>query len=303
MDPVRPIEDALDTLQPAADAKGVRIEAVLDRSLGPISGDSERLQQVVWNLVSNAIKFTPKGGHVQVRLEAVGSHVEIVVQDDGPGIPPDFLPHVFERFRQADSSSTRGYKGLGLGLAIVRHLVELHGGSVHATNRAGPPGAIFTVALPLRAVVTPAVTFALGDQPMSGDPRPLGPSLAGVTVIVVDDEADARDLLVVSLARAGAQVTACETAGEVLQLLAEIRPHVLLADVEMPEMDGYALMREVRGLPRDRGGLTPAIALTAYASAEDRVRALTAGFDLHLAKPVQLSELQAATARLAGKRR
>jgi PAS domain S-box-containing protein len=300
VDPAHAIDDAIDTLRPAAEGKQVKVEAVLDRSAGPISGDPERLQQIVWNLVSNAIKFAPKGGRVVVRLEAVRSEVKIAVEDDGPGIPEDFLPHVFERFRQADASSTRGYKGLGLGLAIVRHLVELHGGEVHAGNREDGPGAVFTVVLPRRPVAVPALPpGAPALQRVSTEVVDIGPSLSGVRVLVVEDDDDARDLLTISLQQAGAEVRATGSAPSVLQLLPDERPHVLLADVEMPGMDGYTLMSEVRRLPRDRGGLTPAIALTAYAGIADRVRALSAGFDLHLAKPVQIRELRAAVARLA----
>ncbi len=296
--PLKVVEDAIESLRPAADAKGVRIESILDPHAGPISGDPERLQQVVWNLLSNAVKFVPKGGRVQVRLEAVNSHVEIVVEDDGPGIPPEFLPHVFERFRQADSSSTRGHKGLGLGLSIVQHLVELHGGSVRAANCEGG-GAVFTVVVPRRAILSSAVTQPLG----AGGVADGGPSLRGVKVMLVDDEQDAREMLALGLEKSGAEVVTLRSAGEVADRIAGFRPHVLLADIEMPGVDGYMLLRELRSRPPDEGGLTPAIAITAYAAMEDRIRALSAGFDLHLPKPVQLAELRTAVARLAGQRR
>jgi PAS domain S-box-containing protein len=303
IDPVAVIQSALDTVAPAAAARNIRVEAVLNPDAGPISGDAERLQQVVWNLLSNAIKFTPKGGHVQVRLEAVNSHVEIIVEDNGPGIPADFLPHVFERFRQADSSSTRSHKGLGLGLAIVRHLVELHGGSVRAQNRSGQTGAVFTVALPRRAVLGSAVADARPGVAAAGSTPDTGPSLRGIRVMLVDDEPDARELLALGLEQSGAEVRAFGTAAEVQRELLAFRPHVLLADIEMPGTDGYTLLRELRALAPEEGALTPAIAITAYAGTEDRIRALSAGFDLHLSKPVQLPELRAAVARLAGQRR
>jgi len=303
IDPVAVIENALDTVRPAAEAKDIQIEAILNPRAGPISGDSERLQQVVWNLLSNAIKFTPKRGRVHVRLEAINSHVQIVIEDNGPGIPADFLPHVFERFRQADSSSTRGHKGLGLGLAIVRHLVELHGGQVRAENRAERTGAVFTVSLPRRAVVNAAVSngdSALSTPQAMSDPAP---SLRGIRVMLVDDEPDARELLKVGLEHSGAEVMAVESAAEVQRQLGLHRPHVLLADIEMVGTDGYTLLRQLRARRPEEGGLTPAIAITAYAGPEDRIRALSAGFDLHLSKPVQLSELRVAVARLAGQRR
>jgi PAS domain S-box-containing protein len=303
--PLNVIENALDTVRPAAAAREIRLEALLNPGAGPISGDADRLQQVVWNLLSNAIKFAPRGGRVEVRLEAVNSHVEIVVQDDGPGIPAEFLPHVFERFRQADSSSTRAHKGLGLGLAIVRHLVELHGGQVRAANRVDRSGACFTVALPRRAALGgAAVTGGLVRGTSPADPgEDAGPSLGGIRVMLVDDEADARELLTVALQQGGADVMAVPTPAEVHRQLALYRPHVLLADIEMPGTDGYGLLREVRERRPEDGGLTPAIALTAYAGTEDRIRALSAGFDMHLAKPVQIRELRVAVARLAGQRR
>jgi CheY-like chemotaxis protein len=209
---------------------------------------------------------------------------------------------VFDRFRQADSSSTRAHKGLGLGLAIVRHLVELHGGHVRAENRQGG-GAAFTVTLPRRAVLASAVVDGRPGGAAATAVHEGGPSLRGIRVMLVDDEPDARDLLAVGLQQNGAEVRALASAADVLREVAAYRPHVLLADVEMPGMDGYMLLRDLRARPPESGGLTPAIALTAYAGTEDRIRALSAGFDLHLAKPVQLPELRAAVARLAGQRR
>jgi PAS domain S-box-containing protein len=303
--PLAAIEHAVDTIRPTADAKNIRVETILDPSAGPISGDEERLQQILWNLLSNAVKFAPKGGRVLVRLEAVNSQVVITVEDNGPGIAASFLPHLFERFRQADSSSTRAHGGLGLGLAIVRHLVELHGGRVRAANRQDGTGAVFTVQLPRRPVMTGHAEPAGTRHPAVSPPAPSAAdnSLQGMRVMVVDDEADARDLLGVSLEQSGAEVRKLASAEAVMAELPSYRPHVLLADIEMPGKDGYSLLQLIRQLPPDQGGLTPAIAVTAYAGVEDRIRALAAGFDLHLPKPVQLDELRTAIARLAGQRR
>jgi PAS domain S-box-containing protein len=300
--PIAAIEAAIDTLGPAAAAKGIRIETVLDPSAGPVSGDPERLQQILWNLLSNAIKFVPKDGRIEVRLEAVNSYVEITVQDNGPGMDAAFLPHVFDRFRQADSSSTRAHGGLGLGLAIVRHLVELHGGEVRAANRTGSSGAIFTVRLPRRAIAIPAVADPVAAAGEARDTS-RGPYLRGIKVLVVDDEEDARDLVAAALGESGADVVKAASAGEALDAIGVFRPHVLIADIEMPGQDGYQLLTSLRARPEDAGALTPAIALTAYAGGDDRVRALSAGFDIHMAKPVGIAELRAAVARLAGQRR
>jgi PAS domain S-box-containing protein len=306
--PVHPytaIEQAVDTVRPAAAAKNIRVETILDPSAGPISGDEERMQQILWNLLSNAVKFTPKGGRVQVRLEAVNSHVAITVEDNGPGIADNFLPYVFQRFRQADSSSTRAHGGLGLGLAIVRHLVELHGGRVRAENRPEGSGAVFTVELPRRSVTVRDTESPMPRHPAVSPSPPASPpaSLHGVKVLLVDDEPDARELIAVSLEQSGASVVKTDSADAAVSALAEHRPHVLLADIEMPGKDGYSLLQAIRSLPADQGGLTPSIAITAYAGVEDRIRALAAGFDLHLPKPVQLDELTTAVARLAGQRR
>ncbi|PYQ15631.1 MAG: hybrid sensor histidine kinase/response regulator [Acidobacteria bacterium] len=295
------IQEALETVRPAAEAKGIRLEPRLEPSTGPIAGDPNRLQQVVWNLLSNAIRFTPREGRVQVRLEAVGLSAVVTVEDSGPGIAPDFLPHVFERFRQADGSSTRRHGGLGLGLAIVRHLVELHGGTVEAENRTGAPGAIFRVTLPRRGVSAEAGPPG-PERPslVAEDPAWLdtAPSLAGTSVLVVDDEADARSLIEYVLERCGARVRSAASASEALRVLEEWRPDVLLADVEMPQEDGYSLIARVRALPAAGGGSTPAAALTGYAGAQDRMKALQAGFQLHVAKPVQPAELADVVATL-----
>jgi CheY-like chemotaxis protein len=251
------------------------------------------------------VKFTPRGGRVHVRLESVGSHVEITVEDNGPGIAPNFLPHVFQRFRQADSSSTRTHGGLGLGLAIVRHLVEQHGGRVRAANRVDGSGAVFTVELPRRSVLASegALPTTVALPPAPGAPAVANISLSGLRVMVVDDDEDARDLLALPLTQSGADVVKLTSADAVLHALPRQRPHVLLADVEMPGKDGYSLVQTIRRMPPDMGGLTPAIAVTAYAGMEARIRALAAGFDLHLPKPVAIDELRTAVARLAGRRR
>lgn len=296
---------ALDTVRPAAHAREVRLEQDLDPAAAEISGDADRLQQVVWNLLSNAIKFVPRGGRVRVTLRRGDHASEISVEDDGPGIRPAFLPFVFERFRQADSSSTRPHGGLGLGLAIVRHLVELHGGTVEAANRAdGASGAVFTVRLPsARAVPTAVSPPPESSQPAAERPVWLesAPALGGLRVLVVDDEPDSRDMVATVLELAGAEALVAGTAAEGLALLTRERPEVLLSDLEMPGEDGYSLIRRVRALSPENGGLTPAAALTAYAGAEHRTKTLLAGFQLHVAKPVQPAELVAVVASLAAR--
>jgi PAS domain S-box-containing protein len=294
--------EALETVQPAASAKNIRMESLIEPQAGPVTGDPHRLQQVVWNLLANAIKFTPVNGRVDIRLEASPSHATITVQDDGPGIDPSFLPHIFERFRQADASSTRPHGGLGLGLAIVRHLVELHGGTVEAANRTDRSGAVFQVTLPRRqdperASAGPEVraTTVRAEDPMWMD---RAPSLAGIKVLVVDDDGDARALIQFVLERCGAGVRVAASASEALRVVQEWRPDVLLADVEMPIEDGYSLIAKVRALPSESGGGVPAAALTGYAGAQDRMRALQAGFQLHVAKPVQPAELATVVATL-----
>jgi signal transduction histidine kinase/CheY-like chemotaxis protein len=288
------IETALDTVRPAAEAKEIRLEAIADPEAGPVSGDPDRLQQVVWNLLSNAVRFAPKRGRVLVRLARLNSQVEITVEDDGPGIDADFLPYVFDRFRQGNAGVTRKHGGLGLGLAIVRHLVELHGGRVEARNRATGTGAIFTVALPLMSVGSKA------DLPTAeGTLWRDMPSLEGIRVLVVEDDVDSREMAVAVLTRAGATVSMAASAAEGLSLLERERPDVLVSDVEMPGESGLDLLQKVRALPEDRGGRTPAAALTAYASAADRMRALRAGFHMHLPKPVQPAELVTVVASLA----
>jgi PAS domain S-box-containing protein len=293
------VEAALDTVRPAADAKGIRIQAVLDPSAGPVSGDADRLQQVIWNLLANAIKFTARGGRVQVRLSRVNSHVELRVEDTGVGIGPEFMPHVFELFRQRDGSPSRQHGGLGLGLALVKHLVELHGGSVECASPGEGLGAVFSVKLPLMIVAR-----AEGVHPtVETGTVPPSPSLDGLSVLVVDDDPDARHLISTLLEERGARVRQAGSSAEALIALGTERPDVLLSDIEMPDQDGYGLMRAIRALPPDKGGRVPAAALTAYARTEDRMQALLAGFHLHLPKPVQPAELAAVVASLAGRTR
>jgi PAS domain S-box-containing protein len=302
VEPVSFIEAALETLRPAADAKGIRLEPLLDPTAGPVSGDPARLQQVVWNLLSNAIKFTGKGGKVQVLLERVNSHIEITVADTGIGIPSDFLPYVFERFRQADASLTRVHGGLGLGLSIVKHLVELHGGTVRASSPGDGGGATFSVHLPLTVVYRGSNTETRRHPRAPDVTMPVNfkaPDLAGIKVLVVEDEADARELIQRVLTECGATVITVSKADEALRRVEQERPHLLLSDIGMPGVDGYELLRRVRALGPARGGKVPAIALTAFARSEDRTRALRAGFQVHLSKPVEPSELMTAVASVA----
>ncbi len=301
--PMSFIGAAVETVTPAADAKGIRLEKLLDPSAGPLSGDPGRLQQVIWNLLSNAIKFTPRDGRIQVLLERVESHIEISVADTGVGIKPEFLPHLFERFRQADASTTRTYGGLGLGLSIVKSLVELHGGTVSVKSDGEGRGTTVTVHLPLSVVRRSGVGR---DRPHPAS-SPAAPAnfvpaeLAGLRVLVVDDRADARDLVKRVLEDCSAEVVTAASAEEAVLLVESMRPHVLISDIGMPGTDGFELLRRVRALGSDRGGKVPAIALTAFARSEDRTRALRAGFLVHVSKPVDPSELVATVASVAGR--
>ncbi|MEW6737045.1 MAG: ATP-binding protein, partial [Acidobacteriota bacterium] len=267
---------------------------------GQVAGDAERLQQIIWNLLSNAIKFTPRGGQVQVWLAGHDSNIQIKVKDTGQGIRPDFLPFVFERFRQANSSLTRTHGGLGLGLAVVRHLVELHGGSVIAESLGEGKGATFTVNLPLatNAIMT---TSESPRRHQAGIGLVDSSILDGLSVLIVDDEPDARELLTFMLEQYGAQVIAVASAQEALALLDQQQPDVLLTDIGMPDEDGYTLIRKVRARAPENGGCIPAAALTAYARAEDRVRALSEGFQMHVAKPIDPDQLTITVASLAGR--
>ncbi|QDV38960.1 PAS domain S-box protein [Tautonia plasticadhaerens] len=290
------IEAAMTAVTPAAEGKGVRITKVLDPLAGPVSGDPARLQQIIWNLLTNAVKFTPKGGRVQVLLERVNSHVEFSVIDSGIGIRPEFLPHIFERFSQADSSTTRRHGGLGLGLAIVKQLAELHGGTVRAKSPGEGQGSTFIISLPITVVheARPEKARPKEEQPGEYDcsERPL----AGIRVLVVDDDPDARQLVRRVLTECGAEVAVAETAAEAVGLVKALRPDILVSDVGMPDQDGYDLIRQVRS--RVAAKTLPAVALTAFARSEDRRRALLAGFQTHVAKPVDPAELVAVVASL-----
>jgi len=296
------ITAAIDSIRPAAEAKGIRVQAMLDPAAGPISGDADRLQQIVWNLLTNAVKFTPKGGRIQVKIQRINSHVEIVVSDSGVGISKEFLPYVFDRFRQADASSTRIHGGLGLGLSIVRQLVDLHGGSVSVHSEGEGKGTTFTVTLPFVGVVSQnepeSVHPTQGEEVISFDGLP---SHQGLKVLVVDDEADTRELIREVLKECGSEVITSNSAADALVALEEHKPDILISDLGMPDEDGYSLISKIRALPDERGGQIPAAALTAYARAEDRMRVLRSGFQFHLPKPVDSAELVTVVASLAGR--
>jgi signal transduction histidine kinase len=285
-------EAALDGAQPAAESKGVAVERLLEACVPAISGDAGRLQQVVGNLVANAIKFTPEGGRIRVSLERVARHARIRVADTGVGINPDFLPFIFERFRQADTTSTRRQKGLGLGLAIARHIVEMHGGSIEAESRGEGEGSTFTVTLPLATRDEP-VAEAAGEERAAAGAR-----LSGVRILVVDDEEDAREAMAVLLGQAGATVRSVGSAAEAFEALREQPPDLLLSDIAMPGEDGYSLIRRVRALADEQGGQVPAAALTAYATLDDRRKALQAGYNDHIPKPVDPTRLIATVTEL-----
>ncbi|WP_199317954.1 ATP-binding protein, partial [Planktothrix sp. FACHB-1355] len=277
------IEAALETVLLAAEAKKIQIQTIFSAKQALISGDSGRLQQIVWNLLSNAVKFTPAGGTIEVRLECVDCYAQIQVKDNGMGISPDFLPHVFEYFRQADGTTTRKFGGLGLGLAIVRHLAELHGGTVRASSLGISQGATFTVTLPLLVTAFEATQNYQASTEIG--------SLSGLRILIVDDEPDMRELGVTVLAEYGSLAKAAASAAEALFLLKEFQPDILICDIGMPEVDGYMLMRQVRSRLPEMGGQIPAIALTAYAGEYDRQQAISAGFNRHLPKPVDPAEL------------
>jgi PAS domain S-box-containing protein len=293
------VHNAIATVQPAADAKGVRLHTITDPRVGPVSGDPDRLQQVVWNLLSNAVKFTPKNGRVQIRVERVNSHIEVVVSDTGIGIRPDFLPHVFERFRQADTGLKRATPGLGLGLSIVRHIIEMHGGSVYAASDGEGQGATFRVRLPLM-IVHEEARREPREHPRTEKRAPLTGlgRLDGVRVLAVDDEQDALGLLRVVLEVAGAEVTTMSSAIDALTRVAELTPDVLVVDLGMPKMDGFEFITRIRASADPHVRDIPATALTAFARSDDRMKALQRGFEMHLAKPVDPGELVASVATL-----
>ena len=289
------IKAATETVRLAAQAKSICLNTLLEPTVGQVSGDSSRLQQIVWNLLSNAVKFTPTGGRVDIRLESIGGQAMITVSNTGKGIKPEFLPYVFDYFRQADSTTTRTYGGLGLGLAIVRHLVELHGGTVKAESPGEGKGATFTVTLPLMKVVP-----AKGEDNISSDESP---NLDGLRILVVDDEKDTLELIVFILEGCGASVRAASSAAEALEALTTWQPDILLSDIGMPQMDGYMLMRQIRAMPPEQGGEIPAIALTAYAGETDQRQVLKAGFQKHLTKPIDPADLAVVIASFTGRNR
>jgi PAS domain S-box-containing protein len=292
------IKSALESVRPAADARSIALRTMLDSQARPVAGDPTRLQQILWNLLSNAIKFTPKGGKVEVFLERVNSHLEITVQDTGVGIKPEFLPVVFDRFRQADASTTRKFGGLGLGLAIVKHLVELHGGTVRAKSAGEGLGSTFVVQLP----VAPIRDLSLREHLSKANEPRLDYELidlSNINILLVDDEADARTLLTRLLTDCKAVVQSAAGADEALALLDKYRPDVLISDIGMPGKDGYEFIRAVRAREAQHGGSIPAIALTAFARSEDRTRALLAGYQIHVTKPIEPRELLATVYSMA----
>jgi CheY-like chemotaxis protein len=293
------VEAALEIVRPAAEAKGVELRLSVDSTAGPVSGDADRLQQVVWNLLTNAIKYTPRGGHVETRLEREGLDAVIIVRDTGEGISADFLPYVFARFRQADGTTTRKHGGLGLGLAIVRHLVEAHGGQVSVASEGAGQGATFTVRLPLRALRD--ADFESRNEAAVEDQSGI---VTGLRVLVVDDDEDSRELLSLVLTEDGAEVRTVASAAEALDILnqwEQWQPDVLVSDIGTPGEDGYDFIRQVRALPAGRGGQVPAVALTGYTSPEDQKRTFAAGYQTFMPKPVDLDGLAAAIAHLTGR--
>lgn len=299
------VNAAVDTLRPAADAKQIRIYVVLDFGAGMVLGDPVRLQQVIWNLLSNAIKFTPKKGSIHVMLERVNSQVEVTVSDTGIGIDEAFLPYVFERFRQGDSTSSKKYGGLGLGLAIVRHLVEMHGGTVEAANRKDRQGAIFSFKLPVMVVRKknigePGEENRIHPAFSDGIPFDCPPELNGIKILAVDDEPDARELLMRVLEQCGAEVKTCGSVEEALAAYDDYQPDILVSDIGMPGEDGYSLIRKIRETERIGVRRVPAVALTAFARVEDRLKALSAGYNMHVPKPVEPIELALVIASLTG---
>jgi CheY-like chemotaxis protein len=282
------VQDALETVRSIGEAKGVEFATELDRSPSKVLGDPNRLKQVVWNLLANAVKFTPQGGRVDVRLDYGDSWAQIQVSDTGKGIAPEFLPHVFDRFRQADSTTTRDFGGLGLGLAIAHQIVDLHHGTIQAASPGENQGATFTVRFPVMvdAVDTPAA---------AGPPVVLG-NLQNIHVLIVEDDADSRDLIATTLQQLGAQVTALPSAAAAITALSQMKPDILISDIGMPGMDGYMLMQQIRAVTRTQQ--IPAIALTSYTSEIDQQKVLAAGFQKHLPKPMESAELVEAIATL-----
>ncbi len=292
------VKSAINVVRPTADAKGIRIDARLSATRAMVSGDANRLQQVIWNLLSNAVKFTQSGGRVMVKLSQVGSTVEIAVSDTGQGISREFMPYVFDRFRQADSTTTRHHGGLGLGLAIARHLVEIHGGAIKAESEGEGRGSTFTIKLPvIETAEKRAPAYSDGREQTATAIAPQ--LLSGVNVLLVDDDSDTLKLMTTALTRRQATVTAVSSAGEAIKAIRRRRPDVLVSDIAMPDEDGYGLIEKIRSLEAGESDSIPAVAITAYAKEEDREKALSSGFQIYLAKPVELTELISVVARAA----
>jgi CheY-like chemotaxis protein/nitrogen-specific signal transduction histidine kinase len=295
------VKAAMDSVQPAADAKEIQLQMIVDPTADNVRGDAVRLQQVIWNLLSNSIKFTPKGGQVTVKVDRADSMAQVTVTDTGEGIRAEFLPYVFDRFKQADGSITRKYGGLGLGLAIARHLTEMHGGTIEVDSAGEGLGATFKISLPLVAVTaTAAINSARSVAVTELAPAKYLPDLHGIRVLVVDDSADTREMLRVVLEQFGADVTTASSARETLDVLPAWQPNVLVSDIGMPDEDGYSLIRKVRALSTEKGGDIPAIALTGYVRVEERMRALDAGYHMFVPKPVEVGELATIIASLVG---
>jgi CheY-like chemotaxis protein/nitrogen-specific signal transduction histidine kinase len=293
------VQAAIESARPAIDAKQIRVKAVLDSEALSLMGDASRLQQVVWNLLSNATKFTPKGGSIQIVLKRIDSTLELAVIDSGKGIPPSFLPLVFDRFRQADPSTTRSQGGLGLGLSIAKNLVELHGGTIVVQSDGEGQGATFVVRLPVAPLrESPAPEPRTEKRGFDESSWSCPPELPGLRVLVVDDEPDARELVAEVLQQCGARVEQAGSAQAALDALDASRPDVIVSDIGMPGEDGFSLIRRIRARPAEEGGVTPVASLTAYAGAEDRRRALLMGFNMHVQKPVEPAELVAVVASL-----
>ena len=292
------VSEAVESVLPTANAKSIRLTKVLDPRGGPITGDPNRLQQVLWNLLTNAVKFTPRNGRVQVFLRRVNSHVEITVTDSGEGIAAEFLPHIFTRFSQADTSISRRHGGLGLGLALVKSLVELHGGTVSAASAGLGQGATFLISLPLTVVRSNTAEPPLTPAPSSNDPASTLPDLGGLHVLIVDDEPDARNLIRRILAGCNAAVTTAGSAAEALHAVKKHRPTMILSDIGMPDEDGYDFLNKLRRLPDSEGGNTPAVALTAFARRKTAGAGSMAGFQMHLPKPIEAAELLAVVANI-----
>jgi signal transduction histidine kinase/CheY-like chemotaxis protein len=301
LDPSTAIHAAVDAVRPAAEAKNIRIQTILDSNAGPVLGDYERLQQVVWNLLSNSIKFTPKGGRISIQLERVESHIEITVKDTGKGIGYEFLPYIFNPFTQADGSINRSFGGLGMGLAIVKHIVELHGGTTVVSSEGEGHGATFTIKLPLLVV---RKEFNKGErvhpQVSEGLQFDLPYSLNGLRILVVDDEPDTREILKIILQQSGAEVRTANSASQAINILDQWLASLLICDIGMPGETGYDLIQKVRARDPKKGGKIPAIALTAFARIEDRIKALKTGFQMHVPKPIEPAELITIVANLTG---